>query len=179
MGRWARKPVNHTSWVAVVTPTDRPKSIRNLCLIELFCGVVCVVTLPFWLPVGVGAFVIGLSQISSFFSYLDLLLSIRREVNFTLPFMTNMTISIPKSQALRFWVAIFHLRTPMVFLSRSSCDMLGLAPRVDVLFWWQRYFQISYSYRDKARTARNRHWGRSIVDTEIFSDNMKFFYHKC
>ena len=48
MGRWARKPVNHTSWVAVVTPTDRPKSVRNRCLIELFCGVVCVVTLPLW-----------------------------------------------------------------------------------------------------------------------------------
>ena len=28
--------VNHTSWVAVVTPTDRPKSVRNRCLIELF-----------------------------------------------------------------------------------------------------------------------------------------------
>ena len=48
VGRWARKPVNHTSWVAVVTPTGRPKSVRNRCLIELFCGVVCVVTLPFW-----------------------------------------------------------------------------------------------------------------------------------
>ena len=40
--------VNHTNWVAVVTPTDRPKSVRNRCLIELFCGVVCVFTLPFW-----------------------------------------------------------------------------------------------------------------------------------
>ena len=48
MGRWACKPVNHTSWVAVVTPTDRPKSVRNRCLIELFCGVVYVFTLPFW-----------------------------------------------------------------------------------------------------------------------------------
>ena len=45
VGRWVRKPVNHTSWVAVVTPTDRPKSVRNCCLIELFCVVVCVVTL--------------------------------------------------------------------------------------------------------------------------------------
>ena len=45
VGRWARKPVNHTSWVAVVTPTDRPKSVRNCCLIELFCGVVCIATL--------------------------------------------------------------------------------------------------------------------------------------
>ena len=48
VGRWARKPVNHTSWVTVVIPTDRPKSVRNCCLIELFCGVVCVVTLPLW-----------------------------------------------------------------------------------------------------------------------------------
>ena len=50
-GEWEGGPVNevnHTSWMAVVTPTDRPKSVRNRCLIELFCGVVCVVTLPFW-----------------------------------------------------------------------------------------------------------------------------------
>ena len=39
--------VYHTSWVAAVTLTDRPKSVRNCCVIELFCGVVCVVTLPF------------------------------------------------------------------------------------------------------------------------------------
>ena len=68
VGRWARKPVNHTSWVALVTPTDRPKSVRNRCLIELFCGIVCVVTCPFDISVGVGAFVIGLGQISSFLS---------------------------------------------------------------------------------------------------------------
>ena len=67
-GRLARKPVNHTSWVALATPTDRPKSVRNRCLIELFCGVVCVVTCPFDISVGVGAFVIGLGQISSFLS---------------------------------------------------------------------------------------------------------------
>ena len=36
------------SWVTVDTPTDRPKSVRNHCVIELSCGVVCVVTLPFW-----------------------------------------------------------------------------------------------------------------------------------
>ena len=44
---WARKPVNHTSWVSVVSPTDRPKSDRNRYVIELFCGCVCVVTLTF------------------------------------------------------------------------------------------------------------------------------------
>ena len=80
MGRWARKPVNHTSWVAVVTPTDRPKSVRNCCLIELFLAlfVLSLVALfvlsicPFDIYVGVGAFVIGLGQISSFLSF-DLL----------------------------------------------------------------------------------------------------------
>ena len=46
-GKWLLQ-VNHTSWVAVVTPTDRPKSVRNRCLIKLLCGVVCVFTLPFW-----------------------------------------------------------------------------------------------------------------------------------
>ena len=41
--------VNHTSWVTIITPTDRPKSaVRNRCVIELFCGVVRVVTLHFW-----------------------------------------------------------------------------------------------------------------------------------
>ena len=39
--------VNHTSWVVIVTPTDRRKSVRNRCVIELSCGVVCIVTLPF------------------------------------------------------------------------------------------------------------------------------------
>ena len=28
--------VNHTGCVAVVTPTDRPKTVRNRCVIELF-----------------------------------------------------------------------------------------------------------------------------------------------
>ena len=34
---------NHTSWVAIVTPTDRPKSVRNRCVIEVFGGV-CVLS---------------------------------------------------------------------------------------------------------------------------------------
>ena len=67
VGRWARKPVNHTSWVAVVTPTDRPKSVRNCCLIELFVALFVLLLCPFDISVGIGAFVIGLGQISSFF----------------------------------------------------------------------------------------------------------------
>ena len=44
------RPVNqvtYTSWVALVSPTDRPMSVRNRCVIELFCGVVCVITSSF------------------------------------------------------------------------------------------------------------------------------------
>ena len=66
VGRWVRTPVNHTSLVSVVTPTDRPKSVRNRCLIELFVALFMLSLCPFDISVGVGAFVIGLSQISSF-----------------------------------------------------------------------------------------------------------------
>ena len=59
--------VNHTSWVAVVTPTDRPKSIRNRFVIKLFVALFVLSLCPFDISAGVGAFVIGLSQISSFF----------------------------------------------------------------------------------------------------------------
>ena len=31
--------INHTSWEAIATPTDRPKSVRNRCVIEVFGGV--------------------------------------------------------------------------------------------------------------------------------------------
>ena len=61
------------SGVTAVTPTDRPKSVRNRCVIEVFGGVFML--LPGFLDfsVGVGTFVIGLSQISTFFSYCQLL----------------------------------------------------------------------------------------------------------
>ena len=56
---------NHTSWVAVVTATDRPKRVRNCCVTEVFGVVFCVVALLFgFFSVGVGAFVKGLNQIS-------------------------------------------------------------------------------------------------------------------
>ena len=32
---------DHTSWVAIVTPTDRPQSVRNRCVIDVFGGVLC------------------------------------------------------------------------------------------------------------------------------------------
>ena len=65
---WARKPVNHASWMTVVTPSDRPKSVRNCYIIELFGDFFVLSCCPFDISVGVRAFVIRLSKISSFFS---------------------------------------------------------------------------------------------------------------
>ena len=56
--------------MTAVTPTDRPKSVRNRCVIEVFGGSFYVVPCFLDFSVGVRAFVIGLSQISSFFTYL-------------------------------------------------------------------------------------------------------------
>ena len=53
--------------MAVVTPTDCPKSVCNRCVIEVFNGVFCVVTLRLGFSVGVRAFVIGLSRSLPFF----------------------------------------------------------------------------------------------------------------
>ena len=71
MGSGRVGPVNRfndTSWLTVVTPTDRPKSVRNRSVIELFGGVFVFSFCLFDMAVGIGAFVKGLSQISSFFS---------------------------------------------------------------------------------------------------------------
>ena len=38
---------NYLSGMAVVTPTERPKSVRYRCVIEVFGGDFCDVTLPF------------------------------------------------------------------------------------------------------------------------------------
>ena len=60
------KQFSHTRWVALVTHTDRPKSVRNRCVIEIFGGV-CVLSRCFLgFSVGVRSFVIELGQISSF-----------------------------------------------------------------------------------------------------------------
>ena len=54
--------------MAIVIPTYRPKSVRNRCVIEVFGGVFVLSLCFLDFFVGVGAFVIGLSKISFFFS---------------------------------------------------------------------------------------------------------------
>ena len=45
--------VNYTSWVAIVTPTDRPKSVRYRCVIEIFVALFVLSLCPFDMSVGV------------------------------------------------------------------------------------------------------------------------------
>ena len=61
---------NHTSGATVVTctPTDCPMSVRNRCVIDVFGGVLVLSRFFLDFSVGLGAFVIGLSQIYSFLS---------------------------------------------------------------------------------------------------------------
>ena len=53
--------------MAVVTPTGRPKSVRNHCVIEVLVTFLCC-QLVVEFSVGIRIFVIGLSEISFFFS---------------------------------------------------------------------------------------------------------------
>ena len=60
---------NHTSGVIAVNPTDRPKSVRNHCVIDVFGDVFMLSRCVLDFLCGCRGFVTGLSQISSFFSH--------------------------------------------------------------------------------------------------------------
>ena len=53
--------------MAIATPTNRPSSVHNRCVVEYFGDVFVLSRWILDFSVGVGAFVIGLSQVSSFF----------------------------------------------------------------------------------------------------------------
>ena len=100
-------------------------------------------------------------------------------VSCALPFTTNVTISTFISQTFRSWVAIFHLRQPMVFLSHSSYGMPGLAPLMNVLFLGRCDFHLSSSDRDMSWNVWNRPSGSFMVDMGISSNIMKSPSPKC
>ena len=102
-------------------------------------------------------------------SYLELHLSIERDGKLR-TFIYDIR---DVSQIFPLWVAIFQLRMAMAFLSRNIYDMPLLAHRMDVLFWGRCDFQVSFSTRYTLRNAWNRHWGSFMVDTGIWSNNMK------
>ena len=89
----------------------------------------------FEFSVRIGGFVIGLGQISFFFS-LPRFTSVEfgGMVNFSFPSSTSEMISISTSQTFHSYVVIFHLRRPMACLSLNLYDTPGLAPRMNVLF---------------------------------------------
>ena len=68
-GRALVNRFNHTSWVAVLTPPDRPKWVRNRYVIEVLMAFLCSHVAFLEFSVDAGVFGKGLSQISSFFSY--------------------------------------------------------------------------------------------------------------
>ena len=103
----------------------------------------------------------------------------RVTVSCELPFTTNVTFSTYISQTFRSWVAIFHLRQPMVFLSHSSYGMPGLAPLMNVLFWGRRDFYLSSSDRDMSWNGWNRPSGSFMVDMGISSNIIKTPSPKC
>ena len=91
----------------------------------------------------------------------------RDDFNFHITNFPFLSSNIPTSPA---YMASLFLRLN---------NIPGLAPRMDVLSWGRRDFQISFSNRDASRNAWNRHWGSFMVDTGILSNNMKFPSHKC
>ena len=69
VSKWNKEVQKYfTSWVTAVTPTDRPKSVCNTCVIKVFGGGFMLSRCFLDCSVCVGVFVTGLSQISSFFS---------------------------------------------------------------------------------------------------------------
>ena len=60
--------------MAIVTLTDRPKSVRNRCVIEVFGGVFVLSRCLLDFSVGVRAFVIELSKISSCITFITFIL---------------------------------------------------------------------------------------------------------
>ena len=144
VGRWVRKPVNHTSWMAIVTPTDRPKSVRNCSLIELFCGVVCVATLPLWHFCWYRAFVIGLGQISSFLSWSLQCSGISVILPLVLSFVhLRLQLQVYGVVVLSLNIHARVYRKIRLFDSanrHSQCQILGILPNIFVYFEFLRFF---------------------------------------
>ena len=109
-------------------------------------------------------------------SYLDLLFSIGGTVSCALPFTTSVTMSLSISQTFLSWLAIFHLRQPMVCLSNNSYGMPGLAPLMNVLIWERRDFHVSFSGKDLSGSVWGRPSGSSMVDMGISSNIIKSLF---
>ena len=61
----------------IVTPTDGPKSVRNHCVIKVFCGAFMLSRCFLDFSVVLVVVVIGVSQISSVFSLTEWIISVQ------------------------------------------------------------------------------------------------------
>ena len=110
---------------------------------------------------------------------LDLLLSIGRDSQLSLPFTKNEMISISTSQIIRSLVVVLNLCQLRAFLSLSLYDTLGLAPHINVSSWGPGDFPVSYWNRDTPQNAWNRRPRSFVIDTELLFTNMRYPYHEC
>ena len=121
--------------MTAVTPTDRPKSVRNSCVIKVFGGVFMLSRCFLDCSVGVGVFVTGLSQISFFFSFkIYKLLA----VTFIPAFTTNAMTSDFLLLISHGWVVTFPDSQRTVFIFRSWLDLIDV-----VLAFWISILNIS------------------------------------
>ena len=115
------KRFNQTSWVAIVSPTDRPKLVRNRCVIEVFCGVFMLSCCFFGFFCECrGVFVIRLSQI-----YLFLFLLGLNQI--------SSLFSYHKGQAFSLFVGCFFFRKVQLKLCVSVHYYLCALPTVELL----------------------------------------------
>ena len=95
-------------------------------------------------------------------AYLDLLLSIESDGQLRTSLYDKRDNSTPISQTFPSWVAIFHLRQPMVFLSHSSYGMPGLAPLMNAFIL-------------RAARLSSKLLGQGYVMERLKSSLMKFY----
>ena len=91
-------------------------------------------------------------------------------VNFTLPFMTNETISISTLQTLRSWVAIFFLRLSMACLSHSLYNKQWFAHHMNVLFWGP----VDFPVKRKGKRSDAFLWQIPISDRQCIGEITKY-----
>ena len=109
--------------MTVVTRTDRPKSIRNRCVIEVFLGVLCY-PLVFEISVNIRVFVLGLSQIFFFSEPLDKCSIIIISMIFDLQFdLTKKNIQPDNSHL---YIVNFASRQPCLYFRYSKEDWMAV-----------------------------------------------------
>ena len=155
----------------IVTPTDGPKSIRNPCVIEIFVAFVlsrCFLNVS----VGVGTFVIGLNQISSFFFYIHEMVERKSKQNICkneekrisawITPQTKEILLTYKSPLLGCYLAIFKLN--------SSHDALAIAEinRKKIVFYKFGIHDFGAAFTNRGIVMKKSCSGQEISQKSCF-----------